>query len=204
MRNFTRNCWQLWRRPAASPWSDESTATPTNTQSHLRLHLHTNYLTFNIYTHTHTRTHRQRRNIKYTHSIRSGQASQRLTRPPATSSLSTELLGDKGGSTAGGGKKKKLKRKQKKIKYFKIFSDVLKKHFYPSVLTSYDVILQNVYRHSDFDSWTHSSLRTESADHMRACEQRLLRKSDVWRTRRRLTVFLSDKLIDWLVFMLHV
>lgn len=40
-----------------------------------------------------------------------------------------------------------------------MFSDVLKKHFYPSVLTSYDVILQNVCPKRI--SQSHASLQTD-------------------------------------------
>lgn len=88
----------------ASLWSDESTTKkPTYTQSHLRLHLHTNYLTFDIY------IHRHQQNIKYTQSIRSGQASQE--HKVSRHLFATELLGVKGGSTAG---EEKIKNKSKK------------------------------------------------------------------------------------------
>ncbi len=104
-----------------------------HTQSHLRLHLHTTYLTIYIYIHTLTEYQ-----VYTEYTERS-----RITR---THLFATELLGVKGGRTAGGEKNKRKADKKRKKKYFKNFSDVLKKHFYPSVLTSYDVILQNVYR----------------------------------------------------------
>lgn len=101
----------------ASLWSDESTTKkPTYTQSHLRLHLHTNYLTFDIY------IHRHQQNIKYTRSIRSGQASQE--HKVSRHLFATELLGVKGGSTVGEEKiknKSKKKNKTDKKKFKKVF-----------------------------------------------------------------------------------
>lgn len=114
-RNFTRNCWRLWRRPAASLWSDGSTTKPTYTQSHLRLHLHTTYLTFYIYTYTH------QQNIKYTQSIRSRQASQGHMRSLATS-LPPNCWGGLKEETQR--ERENNKKTNKKIKYFKRFFQI--------------------------------------------------------------------------------
>lgn len=133
-----------------------------NPQPNQHTHSHTCACTctqlFDIFTYIHTHIHR----ISSIHRVYGAAKHHKNTnthihthtRSVATSSpLNCREV--KGGSTAGEEEIKQQqqqKKQQKKEKYFKNFSNVLKKHFYPSVLTSYDVILQNVDRHSEFDS----------------------------------------------------
>lgn len=114
MRNFTRNSWRLWRRPAALLWSDESTTKTDIHTSHLSLHLHTTILTFYIYT----------QNIKYTTRVYRAAKHHKNTHNSVLPPLHHRTVGVKGGSTA---ERQKLNNKKKRtksiLKFFRCFEE---------------------------------------------------------------------------------
>lgn len=146
MRSFMRNCWLLWRRPAALLWSDESTHT-------WHLHVHTDYVTFYIYAHTQTEyqvytKYTEQPSITRTHSVL----------PPLHLPVSWRLKEE---AQRGGGKKKKKKRT---LNFFKCFEEAFLSFSFNKLWCHSSECLTTTAKSRDEISQSRTSLETEKSD----------------------------------------